>query len=275
MARREFDRLLLAVGIPLELTGTEVRVGPFSADVLARNPADDSVVLIENQLESSDRTHLGQILTYLSGLSAHTMIWIAPLFREEHVSAIRWLNEHTVDPFAFFAIRVRAVRIESSPLAPLFEVIEGPNSWDRRVTRERRAVEGSLSDLGQQRLAFWEHFLNRHPGHGEPDAASSRWTSLPGTDGMVVQYIAKSAVGVFVRPPRGGTIEELAQELQPWLAQLSAELSAPANGEGSFSSQRLKIDTQDPSNWDLMADWLDEQVQAYQTTFGKTLPTTE
>jgi len=28
-----------------------MRVGTFSADILARNPADDSVVLIENQLE--------------------------------------------------------------------------------------------------------------------------------------------------------------------------------------------------------------------------------
>ena len=44
-------RLSQVIGIPLDLTDTEMRVGPFSADILARNPADDSVVLIENQLE--------------------------------------------------------------------------------------------------------------------------------------------------------------------------------------------------------------------------------
>ncbi len=41
----------------------------FSADILARNAVDGSNVLIENQLEESDHGHLGQIMTYLAGLS--------------------------------------------------------------------------------------------------------------------------------------------------------------------------------------------------------------
>ena len=62
------DRLSAAIGIPLELEGQEVSVDSFSADILARNPQNDSRVLIENQLEQTDHTHLGQILTYLAGL---------------------------------------------------------------------------------------------------------------------------------------------------------------------------------------------------------------
>lgn len=118
------DRLSQAVGIPLELTGREVSVGRYSADILATNPVDGSVVLIENQLEPSDHTHLGQIMTYLAGLEAQVMIWIAPTFREEHLSALRWLNQHTAENFAFFAVRLRVVRIANSPLAPLFDVLE-------------------------------------------------------------------------------------------------------------------------------------------------------
>ena len=38
------DRLSEAVGIPLEREGTEVQVEQFYADILARNPLDDSVV---------------------------------------------------------------------------------------------------------------------------------------------------------------------------------------------------------------------------------------
>ena len=40
-----------------------------------------------------------------------------------------------MDPFAFFAVKVRAVRIGDAPapVAPLFEVMERPNDWDRRV----------------------------------------------------------------------------------------------------------------------------------------------
>lgn len=263
------DRLSQAIGIPLELSGTEMRVGIFSADILARNPADDSVVLIENQLESSDHTHLGQIMTYLAGLETHTMVWVAPHFREEHLSAIKWLNEHTVDPFAFFAVRLRVVRIGDSPFAPLFEVIERPNNWDRQVAQQKRTAEGNLSQLGQHRLAFWTHLCQRHPWFGDPDAASSHWVELPGTEAVTVQYIAKDAVGIFVRPRRGRSMEELGRELEPYLERLSAELGAPPGGSTSFLSQSLKGDARDQQSWDRMADWLDERTRAYQDSFGR------
>ena len=52
------DRLSQAVGIEMSLEDTEVQIDRFSADILARNAQDDSLVLIENQLEWSDHTHL-------------------------------------------------------------------------------------------------------------------------------------------------------------------------------------------------------------------------
>ena len=125
------DRLSQAIGIEMSLEDTEVKIDRFSADILARNAQDDSLVLIENQLDWSDHTHLGQILTYLAGLQAQSVIWVASGFEEAHLSAIRWLNEHTAEPFAFFAVRVGVVRIGASPMAPVFEVIERPLEWDR------------------------------------------------------------------------------------------------------------------------------------------------
>src|SRR5271157_4076368 len=83
------DHLGDALGIPLEMTKTEVPVEDFCADILARNLADDSNVLIENQLESTDHRHLGQILTYLPGLEAKTVVWIATRFREPQLSAVK------------------------------------------------------------------------------------------------------------------------------------------------------------------------------------------
>ena len=262
------DRLSAAIGIPLELTGTETRVGTFSADILARNLADDSVVLIENQLEGSDHTHLGQIMTYLAGLETHTMIWVAPSFRDEHLSAIRWLNEHTVDPFAFFAVKLRVVRIADSPFAPLFEVIERPNNWERQLAEQKRAVEGSRSELGQHRLNFWTHFCNRHPIYGVPGAASSRWAELPGTDAVVVQYLAKAGVGVFVRPPRSAEIDDLKNYLLPHLDTLSSNLGASMAIGNSFLSSSLAANSMDAANWDSMSDWLDERTRAYQAAFA-------
>ena len=64
---QHLDELAKAAEIALELEGVEVAVGSFSADILARNPQDDSLVLIENQLEITNHDHLGKIMTYLAG----------------------------------------------------------------------------------------------------------------------------------------------------------------------------------------------------------------
>src|SRR5438874_2302067 len=57
-----------AIGIELECEGQEKEVGPFRADILCKDTATDSWVLIENQLERTDHIHLGQLLTYAAGL---------------------------------------------------------------------------------------------------------------------------------------------------------------------------------------------------------------
>ena len=140
------DILAEEIGIKLELEAREFDVGGFKVDILARNRMDDSRVLIENQLGQADHGHLGQLLTYLAGLGANVVIWVASEFRDGHLSAITWLNEHTVDPFAFFAVRVSVVRIANSPLAPVFEVLARPNEWDRQVHTMARE-KGQLTDL--------------------------------------------------------------------------------------------------------------------------------
>ena len=48
-----------AIGIELEVESQEKSVGPFRADILCRDTTDRHYVLIENQLERTDHTHLG------------------------------------------------------------------------------------------------------------------------------------------------------------------------------------------------------------------------
>ena len=254
------DRLSQAIGIPLELVDTEVAVEGFAADILARNPQDDCRVLIENQLAASDHAHLGQILTYLAGLDARTVIWVAPSFREPHLSAIRWLNENTTEAFAFFAVRVRVVRIGTSRLlAPLFEVLERPNDWDRQLQQAARD-SGELSELGTFRRAFWAHVLARHPDEvsfGPVSPNSNRTRPVPGTDLTVVQYLAQRSVGVYVRGPRSQTPSQTAEAIRPFEAALAARLGVPVGRttNGYFFEEKLPTDSRDQSNWDRMADW--------------------
>jgi hypothetical protein len=56
-----------ALGIELELEAQEKSVGPFCADILCKEVSTDRWVLVENQLERTDHTHLGQLATYASG----------------------------------------------------------------------------------------------------------------------------------------------------------------------------------------------------------------
>ena len=103
LAREDNLRLLgETVGIELELEAQEKTVGPFRADILCKDTATDSWVLIENQLERTDHSHLGQLLTYAAGLSAVTVVWVAERFTEEHRAALDWLNERTAERINFF-----------------------------------------------------------------------------------------------------------------------------------------------------------------------------
>ena len=76
------------IGLDLELEAQEKSVGPFRADILCKDTASNDWVLIENQLERTDHTHLGQLMTYAAGLKAVTIVWIADRFTEEHRAAL-------------------------------------------------------------------------------------------------------------------------------------------------------------------------------------------
>src|SRR6266540_2785222 len=78
------------LGIDLELEAQEKDVGPFRADILCKNSADESWVVIENQIERTNHKHLGQLLTYAAGLKAVTIVWISAEFCEEHRAALDW-----------------------------------------------------------------------------------------------------------------------------------------------------------------------------------------
>src|SRR4051794_26929112 len=73
---KEENLALLAetICIELELEAQEKEVGPFRADILCKDASTGHWVLIENQIERTDHTHLGQLLTYAAGLDAVTIV---------------------------------------------------------------------------------------------------------------------------------------------------------------------------------------------------------
>ena len=149
------------LNMDLELEVQETNVGPFRADILCRNADGGDWILIENQLERTDHSHLGQLLTYAAGLHAVTVCWIAERFTEEHRAALDWLNEITDDRFQFFGLEVEVWRIGNSPPAPKFNVISKPNDWSRSVTAMSRSDSENITPTKHLQWEFWSALKKR------------------------------------------------------------------------------------------------------------------
>lgn len=179
-----------AIQLDLELEAQEKDVGPFRADILCKDTDTDNWVLIENQLERTDHVHLGQLLTYASGLNAVTIVWIAANFTDEHRAALDWLNEITDESFKFFGLEVELWKIGASPAAPKFNIVSKPNDWTRSVGQaSRRIAAEALTDAQKLYQRFWTGFSNyvatQNTAIRPQKAPPKHWTSFGiGRSGM-------------------------------------------------------------------------------------------
>lgn len=96
-----------AVGMDLDLEAAEHPIGGFSLDLIGVDTATGGRVIVENQLEASDHSHLGQILTYAGGTQPENVLWLATSFREEHRAALEWLNERPMSTLGFLLCAYR------------------------------------------------------------------------------------------------------------------------------------------------------------------------
>ncbi len=158
LAKEENIQLLgETIGIDLEVKKQEDNVGPYRADITCIDTTNNHLVLIENQLEKTDHIHLGQLMTYASGLDAVTIIWIAQRFTEEHRSALDWLNRITEDSINFFGIEIELYRINDSPPAPMFNMVSKPNNWAKSL---RKSVSSqNLSETKLQQQEYWQGLI--------------------------------------------------------------------------------------------------------------------
>ena len=146
------DLLGEALHLDLILVEAEGEVGSFAVDVVA--DAGSGLVVIENQLEQTDHSHLGQLLTYAAGRDARILIWITPQFRDEHRAALDWLNHWTPEEIEIYGVQVRAIRIGDSLPAPEFRPVSFPNIWSRQSGSQsaRRSRSSTGEKPNSQRL---------------------------------------------------------------------------------------------------------------------------
>lgn len=166
LAKEENIELLNeTVGLTLTDIDKEVYVGLYRCDLVGVDETTDVKIIIENQLDSTDHDHLGKIITYASGLDANVIIWIVKEAREEHKSAIEWLNNNMAKEISFFLLEIKAYRIGDSLPAPMFKVVEKPNDF---IKSNKSVKDGDLSKTQAERLNFWTEFNRVLTENGKP-----------------------------------------------------------------------------------------------------------
>lgn len=155
-----------ALNLSLTDVETEKFVGNYRCDILCKDEITGKMVLIENQLEPTNHDHLGKIITYASGLDAAVVVWIVASARDEHASAIEWLNKHTDDEISFFLMEVHAYKIGDSDPAPQFKIIEQPNDFVKIVKAVSKNTD--MNESQKNRLEFWTQFNEVVDSKGKP-----------------------------------------------------------------------------------------------------------
>jgi hypothetical protein len=228
------------LGLTLNLVATEVSVGDFRLDIRAETP-DGRTVIIENQLERTDHSHLGQILIYASGLEANTVVWVAPTFRDEYRRALDWLNERTDAGVDFVGVEVSVVQIGDGPRAPVFEVVARPNDWQKSVKSgsgtSKSAGGLEITPLNAQRQEFFAQVLlevtNARPSIRMPSRSKSSWMAFAagpfGNWDVSVVQDKRTRVEAYIdtgyHDPNKQLFDELAAETDVWEAKCGVPLA--------------------------------------------------
>lgn len=178
--KENIENLNEILGLTLVDISKETYVGSYRCDLFAKDETTGIKVIIENQLEMSNHDHLGKIITYASGLDAKVVVWIVKEAREEHRSAIEWLNNNTNSNVNFFLIEIHAYKIGNSDNAPMFQVIEQPNDF---IKNNKSANSSDTMNKSQsQRVEFWNQFNNVLVERGKPfnvrKATTDHWYNV-------------------------------------------------------------------------------------------------
>ncbi len=269
-----------AIGLELEFEDKEVSVGPYSADILAKDAGTDKFVVIENQLEKTNHDHLGKCITYASVLDASAVIWIASKFTDEHKKALDWLNDHTSDEIGFYGIKVELWQIDNSQPAVRFNVVSEPNAVVRQATK--RKEQGELTDTRKTQLEFWTAFREKLAETGKVRSLQTPrpqyWFDVAlGKSGINLSNTFntdKNEIGVRVYIGNKKVDEwlpyfESKKELIE--AQIGSELVWNPNPDNRDKVITLTkhFELENKENWKMGIEWLAENTIIFRETFSK------
>lgn len=269
-----------ALGLELEFEAKEVSVGPYSADILAKDVGTGQYVVIENQLEKTNHDHLGKCITYAAVLNASAVIWVASEFTEEHKKALDWLNDHTTDEIAFYGVKIELIQIDNSSPAIQFNVKSSPNEIVRQATK--RKEQGELSEAKKLQLDFWTEFKEKLKETGKIGSLQTPrpqyWFDVAlGKSGISLSNTFntwENIIGVRVY-----ISNKVADEWLPYFENNKEEIETKIGSKLEWNpnpdnkdkvivlTKPYELDNKD--NWKEPIDWLVNQTIIFRETFAK------
>jgi len=273
-----------ALGLELELQSREAPVGPYSLDLLAHDLESDRPVIIENQLEATNHTHLGQLLTYASGYDAHVVVWIAKEFRDEHRQALDWLNQRSDENTEFFGVVIEVWKIDDSRPAPHFRLVATPNDWRKRKVTTKQ--EGTTSERGEAYRDFFQDLIDRltkeHQFTGAKKGQPRNWYAFAsGFSGLTYGAVFQEKgvrVHLWINSGERDQNETLFDALSKHREAIESELQESIEWNRMEGSKACRIEvtrpgaiTDSPEILKEIQDWMIERLLKFKQVFGPRL----
>ena len=276
-----------ALSMELELQQIEAPVGGYNLDILAADLGSRRPVIIENQLETTDHGHLGQLLTYAAGFDAEAVVWVTREFREEHRQALDWLNQRTGDDTQFFGVTVELWRIGDSLPAPHFNVVATPNGWRKEAVRRTNNGETpDVSERSERYRSFFQALIDtlreKHKFTNARKGQPQNWYSFSTgyshiTFGANFTGQKEARIEVYIDFPEADSNLKMLQDLQLHEEEIRSQL-------GTLDWQRLdnrrasrialtragNIDEDDDTLAEVQ-DWMVNNLLAFRRVFGPLL----
>lgn len=276
-----------ALGMDLALQQTEAPVGGYSLDILATDLNQNRPVIIENQLETTNHNHLGQLLTYAAGYDANVIVWLTREFRDEHHQALDWLNQRTDENTQFFGVVVELWRIAGSPLAPHFNVVATPDDW-RQETAKKVGETKQVSDLTERYREFFQLLIDTLREKGFTNARKAQlqnWYGFSSGYGQRITYQAnltarkEARISVYIESPDAHWNIQLLENLENHKTEIESGLdNQTLDWQRLENRKACRIALSRPGSIDDDADtlaeirgWMVEHLLKFKAVFGPKL----
>ena len=265
------------LGMELELEDTEVWVGNYHADIVAKDTLTNEYVVIENQLTATNHDHIGKLFTYSASFGATTLVWTAERLREEHRQAIDWFNDITTDNIDFYGIEIELFQIGNSEYAPHLKVVSKPNESTRAI----RAEKDKLTEGRSKNLEFWTAFNDHIKAHNDDirirKPNTYHWYDIAiGKSGIHISVSVRFTWGrdisceLYIGTNNAKEIfHKLHDEKEKYekLVEGKLEWNELPEGKASRIIARKKIDPNNRDDWEKCFNWYVDKTAKFKKAF--------